>query len=376
MAPMTDLSSVLFHNPTNSGAGHYIKQMELMNRLSDEDVTVYHVSPEGFDEVDSVTHLADTQTDIGVGVGFVMHLLSVLIALEKHRPNAFVSFNLFGGVVGALAKKRGPDLRTVLFVRGDTISGMEMSDALRHRIYSRLARYVERFIFRNVDHVVFISEENRDRMLERAGVSATEEDASVLYNNVFTERVEEQLKQEPRDLNGYPVLGFACGFPADEGKGLKYLICAVAELEKQFPDIQLYLLGKGPNRETLERFCREHGVEDRVYFTGWVNDPIRYMMSFDLYVLPSLHEGLGNSLLEALACETPIAGTDVGGIPEVVGAEQYLFEPESAAGIVSVVEEIFADESSYRACKRHAVSQREKFDLNWDERAMDVIRDG
>ena len=97
------------------------------------------------------------------------------------------------------------------------------------------------------------------------------------------------------------------------------------------------------------------------------------MKAFDLFVLPSLHEGLGNSLLEALAANTPVVGSDVGGIPEVVGREEYLFEPSDADAIADAVRSVFESEESYQQAEEACRQRREQFDFDWTTEAIRLI---
>lgn len=369
---MVPFDSALFHNPRNDGGGHYIKQLELMSHLSEAGVNVTFVSPPGFDSDTDLTHVP--HYGVGPGsLGYFFHLLSVLVALFQRRHSQFVPFTLYGGFIGGIAAALPTRTRTVLFIRGDLVRGMAQADHPKYKILKPVTVGVEWLTFRLVDRVVFISERNRNRMLQRTGLSKTDVDSTVLYNDVYTDRVREQLDREPVNLDGWPVLGFAGGFPTDEGKGLQYLIAAVDDLVETYPDVSLYLLGEGPNEAALREYTAEMGVTDHVHFTGWVDEPLRYMQSFDLFVLPSLHEGLGNSLLEALAAGTPIVGSDVGGIPEVVGDDGYVFKPRSTAAIVKIIKAMFNSEEQYEAAMSHCRQRREMFDFNWAEAATRLI---
>lgn len=372
---MADTNSVLFHNPANSGGGHYIKQVELMERFADEGVTTYFVSPRRFDGAEGVTHLPDGRDDTErFRAGLVAHLLKVFWEVVMRAPDRFVPFTILGGFVGAVASLLGRT-KTVLFVRGDLFAGRALAGRRKYVLLKRLTVAIEWMTYRLVDRIVFISEQNRKMMLGRTGLSKGDVDTVVLYNNVYTERVVEQMEQKEKELDGYPRLGYAGEFPTDGGKGLRSLIDAVAMLEEEFPEIRLYLLGEGGNVDRLRRRTERRDMVDRVFFTGWVEDPLCYMRSFDLFVLPSLHEGLGNSLLESLAADTPIAGSDVGGIPEVVDDDTYVFEPRSASAIADTVRHVFASEASYERAKTTCRERRDLFDFDWAERAMRLVED-
>jgi glycosyltransferase involved in cell wall biosynthesis len=73
---------------------------------------------------------------------------------------------------------------------------------------------------------------------------------------------------------------------------------------------RLAMIGDGPLRTELETFCRSNRIAERVTFTGYVTDPIGWMMRAKVLVLSSLYEGFGNVIIEALACGTSVVCTD------------------------------------------------------------------
>ena len=102
-------------------------------------------------------------------------------------------------------------------------------------------------------------------------------------------------------------------------KGLPILLEAVAMMttSKQMPS--LLLVGDGPERLGLEALSRSLGISDRVHFTGHVQDPRRHLERMDLLALPSFHEGVPLTLLEAFELGIPVVAAAVGGIPEIIG---------------------------------------------------------
>lgn len=103
-------------------------------------------------------------------------------------------------------------------------------------------------------------------------------------------------------------------------KGLDYLLSAFLEVLKAYPESILIVGGEGKERGPLEELSRRLGIYQKVKFLGWVEQSkLPYLYSAaDVCVLPSFYEGLGITVVEALACETPFIGTRVGGIPDVV----------------------------------------------------------
>lgn len=117
---------------------------------------------------------------------------------------------------------------------------------------------------------------------------------------------------------GQPVIGTVANlFPR---KGLEYLVEAIGHLKKSFPHIFLVIVGTGDDE--YERQLRTQvahlDLTDHVLFAGFQDQPEFFIAQFDVFVLPSVLEGFGIVLLEAMALGKPIVASRVGGIPEVV----------------------------------------------------------
>lgn len=124
-----------------------------------------------------------------------------------------------------------------------------------------------------------------------------------------------------------------------EKNGIEHLIRAVP-LVLEEEEVEVVLIGDGPEREKLERLAAELGVTDRVFFLGsraHAEMP-GLLSSADLAVFPSLMEATSVAALEAMACEVPVAASCVGGLPEIVDdAVGALFEPASPASLARTV---------------------------------------
>jgi glycosyltransferase involved in cell wall biosynthesis len=109
-------------------------------------------------------------------------------------------------------------------------------------------------------------------------------------------------------------------------KGISFLIDAVARLATELPGLQLEIAGTGEEEDSLRKQAAQLGIGDRVRFLGWREDLGRVMSAWQLYCQPSIEEGLGITVLEAMATGLPVIASDVGGIPEVVqhGVTGYL----------------------------------------------------
>lgn len=145
------------------------------------------------------------------------------------------------------------------------------------------------------------------------------------------------LGSDARRFLGVPseacLIGCAGQFVAE--KGHESLIRAFARISRAMPSAILVLVGEGELKDEYLRLVQQLKLDGKVLFPGFVPDLGSVLPALDLFVFPSLQEGLGSSLLTAMACGVPICASRTGGIPEIVEANVtgYLFNPGDAAAI-------------------------------------------
>jgi glycosyltransferase involved in cell wall biosynthesis len=122
-------------------------------------------------------------------------------------------------------------------------------------------------------------------------------------------------------------------------KGQRDFIDAAALVVRDVPDARFLVLGEGELRDALERQIRHLHLEKHVLLTGFRPDALSLLKAFDVFVMSSVQEGLGTSLLDAMACSKPVVATSVGGIPEVVvdGETGMLVEPKQPRQMASAI---------------------------------------
>jgi glycosyltransferase involved in cell wall biosynthesis len=121
-----------------------------------------------------------------------------------------------------------------------------------------------------------------------------------------------------------------------ERKGAYDILEAVPEVIRSYPDARFILAGDG-DLEKAKRISAEKGIDRNVEFPGWVkgDDKRAYFRNSDIYLLPSYHEGIPVSILEAMAAGLPVISTPVGGIPDAIedGVNGFLVNPGDARAI-------------------------------------------
>ncbi len=117
-------------------------------------------------------------------------------------------------------------------------------------------------------------------------------------------------------------------------KGHIYLLKSFKEVVEKFPNLKLLIVGDGYLGEDLKNKVREWSIEDHVIFTGTRKDIPQILSLIDVFVLPSLKEGLPMALLEAMASKKPIIATHVGAVPKVIENNEsgILIKPKDITG--------------------------------------------
>jgi glycosyltransferase involved in cell wall biosynthesis len=143
--------------------------------------------------------------------------------------------------------------------------------------------------------------------------------------------------------------------------GIDHLLHAVRDVTRNGREVELIIGGEGPLKTELESSAKRLGLKTTVRFEGYIPDERlpTYYQAADFFLLPTKAlEGFGLVVVEALACGTPVLGTPVGAIPEILGELQpdLLFEgtrPEPiASGILKHLERAQADPQGYEALRR------------------------
>jgi glycosyltransferase involved in cell wall biosynthesis len=183
----------------------------------------------------------------------------------------------------------------------------------------RLYEALDRRVLRGMDRVVCVSEGQAVKV-RRAGVSA--ERVVVIHNAIRTARFDAPDAEGRKILRGLfarapSLIAVSAGRLSPE-KGLTYLIEAARQVVRRHPDLGFVVFGDGALRDSLVRQIASAGLADRFVLADFRSDLDRLMPWADLFVLPSLTEGLPNVVLEAMAGGVPVVATAVGGTPEVV----------------------------------------------------------
>ncbi|MFS8496448.1 MAG: glycosyltransferase [Actinomycetes bacterium] len=229
----------------------------------------------------------------------------------------------------------------------------------------RLVQEVDGYLSRHLtDHFHAVSQAVKDSAV--ASLRIPPDQITVVYRGRDPERIGEptpERRQRVRRALGLddetPVL-VTVGRQEFQ-KGHRYLIEAMPKILERHPRTRLLIVGRrGAATPELERAVADFGVADSVSFLGHRADVTDLMAASDLFVFPSLFEGLGGALIEALALGLPIVASDIPPVREVVGDDPVadLVPPRDAAALAETVAALL-DEPDRR--RRYAEAGRDRF---------------
>lgn len=226
--------------------------------------------------------------------------------LRANRPDGIISAKDYQNIVVLWAVKfSGIATKVVVTTHIDVLAESKKHKGLK----SRIILYLMRYFYPWADHVVAVSEGVRESLARATRLP--KERIKVIYNPVVTTELLRKAR-EPLDhpwfAPGEPPVILSVG-RLTEQKDYVTLIRAFALVRKERP-ARLMILGDGEDRPKLEALTRELGLDQDVALPGFVDNPYKYMSRAALFVLSSKYEGLGNVLIEAMACGCPVVSTD------------------------------------------------------------------
>ena len=212
--------------------------------------------------------------------------------------------------------------------------------SLRSRAFLSCERYMARY----TDAIVAISGDIKRHYLNCA--VGRESQYHVIYNAIDSAafRSKTRALKLPAVLEGKRLVGTVASLTQE--KGLDVLVRAMPLLIQRVPDAYLCIVGVGPMLSHLERLVREMGLGDRVYLPGHSDDITSWMEAFQVFVLPSISDGIPTAILEAMAMGLPVVASRVGGIPEIVSQNEtgVLVAPGDAQELALAIAGVLGDE--------------------------------
>lgn len=248
--------------------------------------------------------------------------------IHTHNTQPFIE----GGIAALLAG---------IPVKIHTDHGRQFPDKRRYM-------YAERIFSHFTNQIIAVSESLKDDISRYEGIRPDK--IMVIPNGIdggkYNIKIDKNKKRRELDIdNKYNIiLGFVGRLSPE--KGLIYLVKAMEAIVKEFPNVLLLIVGEGVLLEELKRESIALGIERNIRFLGPRSDINEILGILDIFVLPSLREGLPLVLLEAAVASLPIIATDVGGNNQVVkhGINGLLVKHGDAAPICDALRQLILND--------------------------------
>jgi glycosyltransferase involved in cell wall biosynthesis len=274
-------------------------------------------------------------------------LVALFRLMRKARPHIVHTHTSKAGILGRLA---------AWLVRVPTIIHTPHGHVFYGhfgRLLSRIFLQVEKLLGRITHHHIALTPEESNDYLN-LGV-AKSNNISVIHSGVDLNCFKRsKTKSNPgRDELAIPPDSLVVGYVGwlIPIKGVTHLVNAMAEVVQRHPNSLLVLVGKGDEKGEeevkLSKQVENLGIVDNVRFLGWRPDVNKIMGCFDIFVLPSLNEGMGRVLVEAMSAGLPIVASRVGGIPDLVkhGENGLLVPPANAGALEQAISDLLSNKS-------------------------------
>lgn len=248
-----------------------------------------------------------------------------IIHCQRHKPTVYGS--LAAWMVGG-------NIKVVTTVHG------------RNRTRTIGRNLLNRILFKRISRIFAVSEAVRNDII-KTNWNLSADKVATVYNGIDTKQFGNfnHTRQEACErlyLPNKETFIFGTVGRLTKVKGQVLLLKAFASVCRRYPDTLLVLAGKGPLEAELRHLAAELNIQKRVVFLGYRKDIPDVLRTYDVFVLPSLSEGFGLALVEAMATGIPVIASRVGGIPEILNSPNLgiMVSPYSMEELTSAMERV------------------------------------
>jgi len=253
-----------------------------------------------------------------------------------------------------------------------TLHGWWTGRSLKLKFYN----FLDYLAVRKFDKVIAVSEPIRGTLARRG---MPPDRLLCIENGVDIKRAGaangDRIRSELKLPYGKTVLGMVGRLSRE--KGHRYLFSAIQAMD----DVILLVVGNGPLEAKLRRLAENLHIREKVVFVGFKPDVSDYLAATDIFVLPSLTEGLPLALLEAMAAGKPVVASDVGGIPTVIGdkKEGLLVRPKDPVALKEAITVLINDKDLAKRLTANAMELAgrrfsvEKMAKSYEETYTDIM---
>ena len=219
------------------------------------------------------------------------------------------------------------------------------------------SNFINKAIYLKANSIVALSKAIGDSIIKALG---SDIDYQVIPSakTGFTPN-ESEVKRIKSTLEGNFIVGHI-GALDDSHKGQQQIIELAKSIQVSQPDINFILIGSGRDLKQLKQ--QSEGLEN-LKFIGQIDNIGDYLSSFDVFIFPSRHEGLGSILLDAMDFSLPILGSNIGGIPELIedGVNGFLVDVNNIEGYKDALNKIYRDKELRVKIQKNNLEKSKKY---------------
>jgi len=296
----------------------------------------------------------------------------------RNRIDLIIAFGSLYAFVQGLSKwflKRP----LVTLIRGDSRFGLRMQNSSKYTLY--LNKGIENMGLNSSDLIITNNTALREEILKslRKGKHI---EVKVLLNNIPS-IPSPHLQDIPRTRAKY-------GIPEDakvlvtagvlnQGKNIEVLINSLPRIEMK--NLHLLIVGDSSKeadfhyRDSLQGLAKKLGVDKQVIFIGWVEkeELSKIYLASDLFLLPSLNEGMPNAMLEALGFDLPCLGSRISGVKDILQYEELMFDPKDENDIFEKISHFFSNNQYSNHIIELCEERKKAFVFDWKEEVFQMV---
>jgi glycosyltransferase involved in cell wall biosynthesis len=279
-------------------------------------------------------------------------ILAVINYVRIAKIDIIHCLDIKSTIVGGIAALFLKNIKTVSTVHGLPEPYKSFGKQLIFTISLAIYFGLLRFFF---DAKICVSNDLKKRLIIFIGANRAE----VIHNGIELDPIE----KIPTECLQESKISIGTVGRLDEVKGHDYLLSAAQMILSERDDIVFFIIGTGPLEKHLKETVSNLGLAEKILFLGFRPDAKFLIAGLDIFVLPSLHEGIPYVLLEAMASRKPVVCTNVGGVPEIVthNDDGILVPPKDPNGLYNAIKSLLSRKDYIKYLGDNAYHKIEQF---------------
>lgn len=282
----------------------------------------------------------------------------------KRKPDRYLAFNPFYAAILSIPRlfQRAP---LVLFIRSLVFKINEINE--KPKILRLLSNFLDRIGILVASKVVCMTTSMEKDLASFLGQKI--KGVEILPNDIPPVPQKEIILKAKSDTLVILTSGII-----NRGKNISYLLDVFSQLEAKLkdPKLELIIAGDGPLLHAHKKAAVEQNLKC-IKFVGWSENLSELYREASIVVHPSLHEGVPNSIMEALAYELPVLASDTPELRELMGDSRLLFETTDPTSLANKLEELLNDPTLLEDLRRLCAERKARYSFDWDVLATNLV---